>query len=514
MLAFDRFFTPGRIGFLAGILSFLFRLPFVFRYDLHYFGDHATCYLMSLRILSGHHSLYFYGQDYYGSIEQYVTAFFFWIFGPSIPLAGMIPLAEWSVAAGLGSYLCAKWIEGRAWIPALVAVVGVPYTLHYAAVPMNGFVPGIFIPVFMAWIIDRAATLPKARTFLIFFLGLTAGLGWYTSKLMLPGAAALFLAGALAFARNEAFRRTVKEKGLLWGMLFVAGAGLGYLPEMLYRLHHQVRGFSKIADFHLIGQNLVQTGKGMTAYFNAQPVGRIPESIYFFMRNVLELNHSPRVLDYLFAVLAVAAILWAIWKLAVSFFKSKSWVAVFFWALVLVNVGAVVFSATTDGSFFNARRYLYASAQGFSFLTGLFFVFAARFGKWARLSYAFLAVFLVVNVVDTYRLLREPDQLRDIRKMISDFKKEDIRFGVAHYGYELLINSMTDERILFASLDEERVPEYRERVSKENRIARLQRKSESVEKEIEFSGRVFRLYRNDRNYEDHQWSEYRAVLPR
>ena len=75
--------TPLRLSLLAAAAAFLFRLPFVVRYDLHFGGDAATCYLMARRILAGHHTLYFYGQDYYGSLDQYVTAFFFWLFGPS-----------------------------------------------------------------------------------------------------------------------------------------------------------------------------------------------------------------------------------------------------------------------------------------------------------------------------------------------------------------------------------------------------------------------------------------------
>ncbi|MBL8995428.1 MAG: hypothetical protein JNM63_18930, partial [Spirochaetia bacterium] len=452
-------------------------------------------------------------QDYYGSIEQYITAFFFWIFGPSIPLGGMIPLAEWSIAAGLGSYLCAKWVAGRSWIPALVAVIGVPYTLHYVAVPMNGFVPGIFIPILMAWIIDRAVALPKARTFLVFLLGLATGIGWYESKLMLPGAAALFAAGALVFSRNESFRRALGERAILWGMLFLTGVVVGYLPEILYRRHHQVRGFSRLADLHLIRENFQQTTGAIKAYFNAQPIGRIPESIHFFMRDVMALNRTKGFWDTAFKVLGISVMAWAFIGLLASFFRKQSWVSVFFPALAFLNIAAVVLSATTDGSFFNARRYLFASALGFSFLTGLFFVFLTGFGKWGKLAYVFLAVFLVMNAFHTYRLLGEPDQLRDIRKMIVDFKKENIRFGVAHYGYELLVNSLTDEAVVFAALDEERVPEYRERVSKENRLARIQKKSEGVEKEISFSGRVFRLNRTFRDYEDHQWSEYLAERP-
>jgi hypothetical protein len=60
--------SPAWIGVIFGLLSFLLRIPFLFRYDLHYGGDPAIGYLMELRILQGDRPLYFYAQDYMGAL--------------------------------------------------------------------------------------------------------------------------------------------------------------------------------------------------------------------------------------------------------------------------------------------------------------------------------------------------------------------------------------------------------------------------------------------------------------
>src|SRR5262249_44584868 len=142
--------SPGAIAWSAGVLAFVVRLPFLFRYDLHFGGDSATCYLMALRITEGDRPLYFYGQDYQGATEAYVAALLLRLFGPSIPLAAVVSLLEWSLAVACGTYLAVRGTT-KLWgtLAGFVAAIGVPYTLHYVTVPYWGYPSGLLVAMLL-----------------------------------------------------------------------------------------------------------------------------------------------------------------------------------------------------------------------------------------------------------------------------------------------------------------------------------------------------------------------------
>ena len=81
---------------LFAVVSVLVRVPYVMRYDLYFGDDYAVPYLMAKRILVGEFPTFFWGQNYQGAVNQYITALFFAIFGPSIALACLV--TTWSGA--------------------------------------------------------------------------------------------------------------------------------------------------------------------------------------------------------------------------------------------------------------------------------------------------------------------------------------------------------------------------------------------------------------------------------
>ena len=128
---------------------------------------------------------------------------------------------------------------------------------------------------------------------------------------------------------------------------------------------------------------------------------------------------------------------------------------------ILVNLAAVTLSAESRGSILHTRRYLHPSALVLSFMTGLLLYegLRARRLRWAAI--ALLVAFAGTNVVHTYRLLGAPDQLREVRWIIQDLEGDGVRYGVAHFGYALLVAALTDERIIFGSTDVEASAERR-----------------------------------------------------
>lgn len=122
-----RWFLP----LLAGMAALLWRLPFVFRYDL-YFQTEGGVYLMAKRILTGEFPTYFWESDYAGTLPHFMTAAFFALFGPSIPLASLVSVLSYAGAVAFGIAYVRKVLGVREAIAAgIFAVVGVPYALKY-----------------------------------------------------------------------------------------------------------------------------------------------------------------------------------------------------------------------------------------------------------------------------------------------------------------------------------------------------------------------------------------------
>ncbi len=78
--------------FIAFALSVLGRLLLVVRTNAMIDGDEALVGIQAERILQGQHPVYFYGQAYMGSLEAYLAAVLFRIFGPSTWALRAVPI--------------------------------------------------------------------------------------------------------------------------------------------------------------------------------------------------------------------------------------------------------------------------------------------------------------------------------------------------------------------------------------------------------------------------------------
>src|SRR5258708_18331001 len=94
---------------LALALALLGRLLLIVRTHAMIDGDEALVGIQAERILQGQHPVYFYGQTYMGSLEAYLAAALFRVFGPSawalraVPLLLALPLVylTWRLAREL-----------------------------------------------------------------------------------------------------------------------------------------------------------------------------------------------------------------------------------------------------------------------------------------------------------------------------------------------------------------------------------------------------------------------------
>ncbi|MCF8033513.1 MAG: hypothetical protein K9K66_04620 [Desulfarculaceae bacterium] len=162
--------------------------------------DEAVTGLMALDIMQGNHHLLFWGQPYMGTLEAYLAAGLFQIFGPSTLMLRLVLLIYGSLGVlalfGLGRAAGGWWagvIAGALWSlpPLFMSFQGVYVT--------GGHLEGVVAGAVVLWGVTRLAFGPIGRPALwALGLGLVAGLGLWSSLMALPLIAAAVLGLLLA----------------------------------------------------------------------------------------------------------------------------------------------------------------------------------------------------------------------------------------------------------------------------------------------------------------------------
>lgn len=200
-------------------------------------SDEGTMGIMALHIWRGQDfPVFFYGQSYMGSLEAYLGAAFFSLFGPTLFalrlgliflfalfLLGMYLLVSTIYTRNLAIFVLLLLSLGSASVLTrqLVAVGGIPEMLVCA----TGL---LFLSLWLARTYDRSRMLYGWRLLIYALWGILAGVGFWSHALILPllGTAGLLL---LIFCLRE----------LIWGgaVALVVGLGFGLLPYIFYNYH-------------------------------------------------------------------------------------------------------------------------------------------------------------------------------------------------------------------------------------------------------------------------------------
>ncbi len=160
-------------------------------------ADEAVVALMARHIVQGERPVFFYGQAYMGSIDAYLVAVGFWIFGEYIWVIRLVQCLLY-----LGTILTAMWIVGRlagnsraaAITGLLLAVPAVNMTL-YTTASLGGYGEALLLGNIMIiagfWLVNRLQRTESGRkSYLIIglpalILGLLIGLGLWVNGLTL-----------------------------------------------------------------------------------------------------------------------------------------------------------------------------------------------------------------------------------------------------------------------------------------------------------------------------------------
>lgn len=215
-------------------------------------SDEATMGLMALHIATrGETPLFFYGQVYMGTLQAYLGALLFPIFGVSV-LTLRLGLVLLFVLFALAMYALARLLYGETF--ALLALgllaLGGPDLLKAQLLALGGYPEtllfGALSLLLSVWLAVSPAGdgdgRPRGRRLAAYAgLGMAMGLGWWSDPLVAP----FLLAAALPLAL---FRR----RELRWRGLAALALGLlaGLAPQTMFMLTHlDAGGPSAVAAF-------------------------------------------------------------------------------------------------------------------------------------------------------------------------------------------------------------------------------------------------------------------------
>jgi len=328
-------------------IGFLLRLLFLNETQFVIDSDEAIVGLMAKHINEGKSlPLFYYGQDYMGSLEAILTSFVFRVFGMSGASLKMVPLLFSLIQIGLVYTLARYFVEK---IPAIFAAAlcsFAPITLLlWSTKARGGFIEvvvlGTLALILSCEILKRRESSAKELKKLVFFLGLSLGVGWWVnnqiSYYMLPIG---FILGAVFFIRFK-FLDAIKLGLLCLFAFFIGGAPFWYaniFGDPAWATFEVLFGGSEKVDAadHFLGffENALPIIMGARRFWSKEDV--FPFASYFF--------YSMYALG-LFALLK-------------EVFFSKTRKGHFLLILSFITSVALIFSVSRFGWLSSAPRYV------------------------------------------------------------------------------------------------------------------------------------------------------------
>ena len=246
-------------------------------------GDEALVGIQAERILHGVFPVYFYGIPYFGSLEAYLVAILFAIFGPSVWVLRMEPLILslilvwliWRFAGALAeqAHLSSALKSAFMTIAALIAAVP---PLYDGVIEMRTW--GGWIEIFVLMLLLLLSTLrltqrwqqgASMRKLAVRWagIGFIVGLGMWVYPLITSTiiVAILWILGSRTLAEVRRWRGIVPEKpcvstvkGLLLVVATIPTALIGFTPALLWGAANQWQNISFIVHLGSNGGSLAQ----------------------------------------------------------------------------------------------------------------------------------------------------------------------------------------------------------------------------------------------------------------
>ncbi len=257
-------------------LGMLLKLALLAANVVPFNSDEAVVGLMARHILAGERPVFFYGQAYMGSLDAYLTAAVYALFGPAVWGIRVVQVLLYGAVIGLVYHIALDLFHStRAAIwAALFTALPPVNTVLYTTASLGGYNEALLIGCLSLWLglklIDRLerralAGLPG----LALAWGLLLGLGLWANALTLVFAAPVGLGIAYCWLKNWPDGKNSLRLGL--PLILLAGFLLGSLPWWMFALQN---GLSNLTGELLGGAVavekdpwLVRTGNHLVNFF-------------------------------------------------------------------------------------------------------------------------------------------------------------------------------------------------------------------------------------------------------
>lgn len=229
--------------FVLLLITLIARLYLLASNTVSFHSDEAVVALMARHINQGERPIFFYGQAYMGSLDAWLVALGFQLFGESVTsirivqsvLYGVVVALTFGFAYRLTQNTVASFIAGLT-----LAVPSVLVAL-YTTATLGGYNETLILGVIVLWtginLIEqgRSGTITARWWIQWCIFGFASGVGWWANGLIAIFIAPVALWQLIALVRGEGISRWTWIAGI--GLALVAFV-IGGLPWWLFNLEH------------------------------------------------------------------------------------------------------------------------------------------------------------------------------------------------------------------------------------------------------------------------------------
>ena len=474
--------TAGRVR-ARGLWTVAILLAIVgvrFAYALHWEntldGDESVVGVMAMHILEGRERpLFFYGQTYMGTLEQYSMALYFKLFGIHTEAVRLIPGLYFLLSLGLFVYLLRVFLYPRDCNVALSFLIfPCLFSTIWCLKARGGFIEAIFLFLLYVVLLFRHERTRTGR--LPYLMALVAGFATYVNTLSLP-----FIVGVTVISqlkvreRGEVLSAVFSRQGALLLVCFL----VGFAPA----LYHAFTG-SRVYGVSLglgLADNLIDRLDLM--FLQAVPLAfgvRLPG---------FELSGPAEAAELVMFLVTAAAFVFSIVKYrrffaALFLLRRADYPRVFYLVALLPPFLVLWYVSTYLRDIMSYRYMLFAIVLIPIYLTELYRSLGARSRALAR---TFWALVLMAGLGCSWQFLAQgPGDARytktfetlidhgsNAQPLVDHLQERDLRVGFADPWIQWPLVFLSRENLIYATYWRNRYPPYFARVEAEKTPAHI-----------------------------------------
>lgn len=232
-------------------LAIGFKAVLILQNRIDFNADEAIVALMGRHILQGERPIFFYGQAYMGSLDAYLVALAFRLFGETVLSIRIVQVVLYLLTVILSVRIAQLFFSSRraGWLTGLLLAVPTVNFSLYTTASLGGYGEALLLgslSLLIGWKIRLSADKNERKEspyFWLFLFGLIAGLGFWANALSL-----VYSIPALIYA-SLGFRQQTLKTRIAAGLVVFFSACLGAFPWFVFafsggigKLLHELTG--------------------------------------------------------------------------------------------------------------------------------------------------------------------------------------------------------------------------------------------------------------------------------